>query len=363
MKRGSSMNKRRRSLVLVVIASLSLSACASSNADTPDGGGPANDVVLTWETTGGPATEKEKEAFQDPYTAETGVRFENVSSPTAVNQIQTMVDTGNVLWDVTHKGSFVSEQFCGELFEEVEYPEAPDELFPEGSTNDCAKPLSKYGAAFAYDASVYTDDVPTDIEDFFDVERFPGQRVVYGSNPRGLLEAALVADGVEPEELFPLDVDRALTKLDTIKEHVIFAATLTALQQNIVDQQATMTITLTGRLAAIYDSGADLAPVWDFTTWDFDAFLIPKGSKNVEEARDAIAFAMEPEQVIRYAEVAGSTPVRNDVDLSAIEFTESQKLFNPFLNEDQGVLTLQDPVWWAEHSAEATEAYVAWQVG
>jgi putative spermidine/putrescine transport system substrate-binding protein len=274
-----------------------------------------------------------------------------------------MVETGNVIWDITHKGSFVSTAHCGVLFEEVEYPEAPDDLFPEGSTNACAKPISKYGAAFAYDASAYTDKVPTKIEDFFDVKAFPGKRVIYGANPRGILEAALVADGVDPEKLFPLDIDRALAKLDTIKDDIIFAPTLTALQQNIVDKQATMTLTLTGRLAAIHDSGAELAPVWDFTTWDFDALLIPKGAKNAEAARDAIAFAMEPEQVIKYAEVSGSTPVRTDVDLAEVDFTETQRLFNPFLDDDRGTLILQDPVWWAENNAEANEKYVAWQVG
>lgn len=360
------MKKSHGLLALTVAGVLSLAGCSGGGSGSAGNGSsdaPAEDIVLTWETTGGPATEKEMEAFQDPYTEESGVRFENVSSPTAVNQIQTMVDTGNVIWDITHKGSFTSQQHCGVLFEEVEYPEIPDDLFPEGSTNACAKPISKYGAGFAYDPTAYPDDPPTKIEDFFDVDAFPGQRVVYGANPRGLLEAALVADGVDPEELFPLDIDRAIAKLDTIKQNLIFAPTLTALQQNIVDKQATMTITLTGRLSAIVDSGGTLEPVWDFTSWDFDALLIPKGSKNVEAARDAIAFALEPEQVIRYAELSGSTPVRTDVDLSTVEFTDSQALFNPFLNEDEGVLVLEDPVWWAEHNDEANEAYVAWQVG
>lgn len=364
MKRGSSMNKRRASLVLIVIASLGLSACASSNADVPDDGGPTSDVVLTWETTGGPATEKEKEAFQDPFTAETGIRFENVSSPTAVNQIQTMVDTGNVLWDVTHKGSFVAEEYCGVLFEEIDFESIPEDLYPEGSTSECARPLSKYGTAFAYDSEVYTDKVPTKIEDFFDTDTFPGKRVVYGSNARGVFEAALVADGVDPEDLYPLDIDRAIAKLDTIKSDMIFAPSLTALQQNIVDKQATMTLSLTGRLGSIYDSGGTITPVWDFTSWDFDALLIPKGSKNVEAAQEAIEFALQPEQVIRYAEIGGATPVRTDIDLATINYSDTHKIFNPFLNADEGgVLSLLDPVWWAEHSGEASEAYVAWQVG
>lgn len=360
------MKKSPALLVLSVVGVLALAGCSGggdASGGSPSGGAEPSDVVLTWQTTGGPATEKEKESFQDPYTADTGVRFENVSSPTAVNQVKTMVEADNTIWDIVHIGSYVSEQYCGELFEEVDYPEVADDLYPEGSVNACAKPISKFAYAFAYNASIYTDEVPTKIGDFFDVERFPGNRVVNGSNPRGLLEAALVADGVDPDELFPLDVERGLEKLDTIKEHLIFAPTLTALQQNMVDKQATMTITLTGRLGSIYDSGADLAPVWDFTTWDFDALLIPKGSANVEAAREAIVFAMQPEQSIRYAEVGGTTPVRSDIDITTIDYSDTHRLFQPFLNEDKGVLVLQNPKWWAENSAAANEAYVAWQVG
>lgn len=351
------MKKRLGLIGVSVIALVSLAACAPAA-----GGGDGADTTLTWETTGGEATKVEKAAFQDPFTEETGITFENVTSATAVSQIQTMVETGNTVWDVVHSGSFVSEQFCGELFEEIDLSAFPDDLFPEGTVNECAKPVSKYGSAFAYDASVYTGDVPTKIDDFFDTDAFPGKRVINATNPRGVLEAALVADGVDPDDLFPLDVERALAKLDTIKEDLIFAPSFTAIQQNIVDKQATMTITLTGRLAIINESGGTLQPVWDFTSWDYDALLIPKGSKHIDEAQQAIEFAMEPEQVIRYAELGGSTPVRNDIDLSAIKFSENHELFNPFL-EDRGTVLLQDVRWWGENNASASEAYVAWQVG
>jgi putative spermidine/putrescine transport system substrate-binding protein len=363
MKRGSSMKKRRGSLVLIVIATLGLSACAGANPDRPADGAPASDVVLTWETTGGEATEKEKHSFQDPYTEKTGVRFENVSSPSAVNQIQTMVETGNVLWDVTHKGSHIAARYCGVLFEKLEFETIPDDIYPEGSTSDCARPLQKYGTAFAYDHEVYTDKVPTEIGDFFDVDTFPGKRVVYGSNPRGVFEAALVADGVMPEDLYPLDVDRAIAKLDTIKNDMIFAPTLTALQQNIVDKQASMTLALTGRLGTIYDSGGTITPVWDYTSWDFDALLVPLGSKNKEDAAKAIEFALQPEQIIRYAETNGGTPAREDIELSTINYSDTHRIFNPFLNADKGRMGLLDPVWWSENIGSASEAYVEWQVG
>jgi putative spermidine/putrescine transport system substrate-binding protein len=40
-----------------------------------------------------------------------------------------------------------------------------------------------------------------------------------------MLEIALLADGVAPDKLYPLDLDRAFKKLDTIKKNTIWWAT------------------------------------------------------------------------------------------------------------------------------------------
>jgi putative spermidine/putrescine transport system substrate-binding protein len=55
--------------------------------------------------------------------------------------------------------------------------------------------------------------------DFWDVKKFPGPRSLY----RGVfytIEAALLADGVSPDKLYPLDEERAFASLDRIKPHV-----------------------------------------------------------------------------------------------------------------------------------------------
>src|SRR5690606_38699591 len=115
------------------------------------------------------------------------------------------------------------------------------------------------------------------------------------------------------------------------------------------------------------DGGGTMAPVWDFTAWSFDAFMVIKDSKHIEESEQFIEFALQADRVKHYAELGGTTPVRLDVDLSTIKYTDNQKLFNPFIGEvigeERGTLTLQDPQWWADNNAEATEKYVAWQVG
>ncbi|SHL31682.1 putative spermidine/putrescine transport system substrate-binding protein [Pseudonocardia thermophila] len=350
------------SAAVVGVVLATTAACGSgSGADPSAPAGP--DTVITWQTTGGEATENEKKAFQEPFTAKTGATFDNVTSLNYISQLHTMVEQGQTVWDVVHTGSYLAKQHCGTLFETVDLSRFPVDKVPEGTVTDCSVPATKYATDFAYDASVYTGDVPTSIKDFFDVARFPGKRVVYGGSPKGILEAALVADGVPPDQLYPLDVERALAKLGTIKSEIIFAPSFTALQQNLVNKQATMTLTLSGRLAIIRDSGADLTPVWDFTSWDYDAFVVPKGAPNAAAAKEAIAFALEPEQLRTFAELSGLTPVRDDIDLSTVEFTESGKLFNPFLEGDHGTVVLQDPDWWAKNQAAAAEKWTAWQVG
>ena len=48
--------------------------------------------------------------------------------------------------------------------------------------------------------------------DFFDPAAVPGTRVTYDIAQYGLLEAALMGDGVAPGDLYPLDLDRAFDR-------------------------------------------------------------------------------------------------------------------------------------------------------
>ncbi|GAA4551346.1 extracellular solute-binding protein [Pseudonocardia xishanensis] len=355
---------RTKHLLVAAVAStvLATAACGSAPAADPAGtAGPA--TTITWQTTGGDATEYEKKAFQEPFTARTGAKFDNVTSLNYISQLLTMVEAQKTIWDVVHTGSYLAKQYCGRLFESIDLSKYKTDLVPPGTTTDCSVPAVKYATVMAYDTTVYKGTVPTSIKDFFDTRTFPGKRVFFGGTPRGIVEAALVADGVAPDRLYPLDVTRALAKLSTIKQDIIFAPSFTAVQQSLVNKQATMTLTLNGRLGIIQDSGGTLAPVWDFTSWDFDSFVVPKGSPNAAAAKQALEFTQEPENLKKYAALSGLTPVRSDVDPNTIEFSTNGKLFNPFVGQGKGTVSLLDPTYWAQNSTDITQKWTAWQVG
>ncbi|MGO8077848.1 extracellular solute-binding protein, partial [Rhizobium leguminosarum] len=58
--------------------------------------------------------------------------------------------------------------------------------------------------------------------DLFDTAKFPGKRTFYKWSAPGVIEEALLADGVAADKLYPLDLERAFKKLDTIKSDIVW---------------------------------------------------------------------------------------------------------------------------------------------
>src|SRR5262249_40340471 len=64
--------------------------------------------------------------------------------------------------------------------------------------------------------------------DFFDPAAIPGRRATYDNVEYGLFEAAVMADGVGPHDLYPLDIDRAFRVLDRLRGDLVLTKDLEA---------------------------------------------------------------------------------------------------------------------------------------
>jgi putative spermidine/putrescine transport system substrate-binding protein len=347
-----------RFLSVMAVGAMLVAACGVGGEPA---GGESGAKTLTWASTGGQFQEDEKKALQEPFTAATGTAFTNVS-PAEQAQVRAMVTSGNTIWDLANMSWIYAGAYCGELFEVLDDPALDRSRFPEGTTGDCFVPTYRYANIFSYNADMFPGEKPTTIRDFFDVERFPGKRVVFDYPKAGLFEAALVADGVPPEQVYPLDLDRAFRKIDTIRGSLVFAPSYGAIQQMMVDKQASMVLTVTARTIVSAQSGANLVPVWDFNTTDIGALVIPKGTPNKALAQQMIAFVTEPEQSVAYAKLTGTAPSRPDVDLETVGYTEEQKQFNAFL-PDRGTTIEQDKQWWIDNTDALVERWTSWKVG
>ena len=93
----------------------------------------------------------------------------------------------------------------------------PDKLLTTGYR----APIHVYSTVVGYRPDML-DTAPATFADFFDADKFPGKRGAYNWVMGGLLEMALIADGVALEDLYPLDTDRAYKKIDTIKDDIVW---------------------------------------------------------------------------------------------------------------------------------------------
>jgi putative spermidine/putrescine transport system substrate-binding protein len=320
--------------------------------------GGASAETLTFVSYAGQTQQAQIDAWQKPYTAKTGTDFRNDAPPDGI-KLKAMVEAKKVSWDVMDQGAPFAEQHCGTLLEKIDRSQLKESQFPKGSVTDCGVPIYFYGLTVVYNKKKFGNNPPKKVEDFFDLKNFPGMRAVPPDLSNGTLEYALLADGVPIEKLYPLDVDRALKKLDTIKSSIIFASTNGVLQQSVVDEQADMAFMPTGRFAATLAAGAQVAAIWDRTIMNWDSLMIPKGTPNAKEAMKFIAFATDPERNAGFVERA-SIPAAN---LEAKPtYSAMQNQVDPTLNKKNGaVVFLADAKWWAENLDKVNAKLTPWK--
>lgn len=235
-------------------------------------------------------------AWQEPYTAKNPhIKFNNTSPPDP-SQVKAQVMTQSVQWNLVSAAPLLATQNCGTLYEKLSIPDLDRSQFPPGIVGECYIGDFRYSLVFSYSADKWPDPAtaPKTLADFFDTKKFPGKRGVVKNVQDGLLEQGLLADGVKPETIYPLDVERALKKWATIKSDTIWAANPGALFQ-LVTSSVDMQFLVQARSQAALDAGANMVPVWDMTVTSLNGLAVPKGSANLPELQKFLSFVLQPE--------------------------------------------------------------------
>jgi len=348
--------------VAVVSLTLSLAACGG---DATGGGDAASDgkTTLTFVGYGGDGQKAMIAEWQTPYVAKhPEVSFVNTSPPD-VSQVKAQVLSGSVTWDVVATAPAAAEQNCGTIFEPLTFEGLDESQLAEQAVGKCYIGNWVLSSPFAYRTEAFPDPstAPKTIQDFFDVEKFPGRRGMLTNPQNGILEYPLLADGVAPEQMYPLDVDRSLEKLDGIRKVTTFAPTVGALQQAVSAKQVDMFMAPDSRLVPLMNSGVDITIVWDKTVTSLNAFGVPKGSKNVAAAEDFMQFVAGPEASAGIAEALGVSPVNTTAKPQLSENAKKVQVNDPAVNP--GTTLLQDVDWYAKNYNEVTTKLTTWLAG
>ncbi len=249
-------------------------------------------TTLTIASYGGAYQKAQRTGWFEPYAAATGVKFAE-SEDSANATIQSQVESGQVTWDAVDVGNDFGLDANANLLEPLDFNVIPGSEVIPGFASKYRVADITYGVVLAYRTDKVNGQVPQGWADFFDLQKFPGKRGIYDYSAGGVFEIALMADGVAPKDLYPLDIPRALKKLDTIKDSIVWWPGGAKSQELIGSGEVAMSLMWNGRAwSAKHTDNKPVEIQWNQQLLTADYWVIPKGTPNKDAAMNFIAWTI-----------------------------------------------------------------------
>lgn len=301
-----------------------------------------------------------EETIGQPFTAATGINVVFTTFPTYA-QMKAQVQSGNIEWDVVECESRMYARGVREgLFEKLDLSGIDQDDFVPGSVTDYGLGLIYYSYNITYNTDKWPQGQgPKSMKDVWDVERFPGPRSMKLTAVSNL-EAALLADGVPADQVYPIDVDRALNKLSELKPHIsVYWKSGGQSQQVMREKEADIAFVPGGRMIQLADQGVPVAWEWQDQVIVLDYMTVLKGGRNVEAARKFVAFCGDAERQAAFGEWTNYGPANK----TAYRFIQPEKaVLMPTYPENLAKGLIVNAEWYAEHEADVERRWEAWKM-
>lgn len=304
---------------------------------------------------GGPSGESIEAAYIKPFTERTGIKVTR-ESPTSLGKLQAMVQSGNVSSVLVELGStnLAMARATG-LIEPLDWDKInPEPMFEEAQLPD--------GFGYQYFSTImaWADGTEplTSWADFWNVDKFPGTRAL-PDYPLYTLPLALLADGVKPDELYPMDVDRAFESLEKIRDDVaVWWQAGAQSPQLLQDQEVTYAAAWSGRIV----DNPNLGYTYDQGLLQASYFVVPKGADPAQKEA-AMGLLHEMSKATNQAKAATMIPYTGaSPDIEAEIPTDLLHQY-PTSEKNKAVQVLTDPEWTAEHAADIERRWQEFKLG
>jgi putative spermidine/putrescine transport system substrate-binding protein len=349
-----------------LFAPSALAACGSSSgtSSTSSSGAPT-DVNAKWPKLaarqvvvagfGGETYQtRQKDAF-DPFAKLSGARV--VQASWDYGKFVSMVASPNPEWDMIDFDGYSIAAL-------IEQGTPPAKL--ADWVRRCDLVEEKYrdyaGGSYAYSVvlgwSTKLSGTPTGWADFFDTKKFPGKRAFPKSIYAGTAELALLADGVPKDKIYPLDLDRALAKLDTIKSDLIFYDSYAQGQQYLAQGSASMIATANSRMIQLKNSGQQVDWTYsDAILYPWGGFAMPQHAPDADAANALIDYLSTPQAQATVAKKLYLGPVVS----AALDLLTAEELaMQPSAPQNVAKQLSIDVQTAAKQDAEYVKKFFAW---
>ncbi|MEX1108145.1 MAG: ABC transporter substrate-binding protein [Dongiaceae bacterium] len=265
-------------------------------------------VVVNW---GGDAIELMANAWGKPFEEASGVKVIIDGSGPTEGSMKQQFESGAVRWDVcdAEAGSVINLGSQG-MMEPIDYSIVDKNKVDPSVALEYGSGNYFFSYVIAYDNVAFAGNPPRNWVDFWDVEKFPGKRALY-KWMNGVLEGALLADGVPVEELYPLDVDRAFKKIDELKPHIAsFWGSGAEVQQMLREREISMGMIWNTRATLVReDTNGEVDWSFDNAIYFPSTWAVIKGNPaGPETAMQFIASCQDPESQVELLKAYGAGP-------------------------------------------------------
>jgi putative spermidine/putrescine transport system substrate-binding protein len=306
----------------VLLAGPLLAACAAERRQpTGGGGGSLYDNIssdsVVYADYGGETRAAREQAFFNSFTEETNVRV--VTAEADPSRFQLMAERGNSEWDSMDTDGFDAAYFVDqglalELPPEVERSDVVPEKFRDYATSGLG-----YSVLIGFLPDTFGASPPETWADFWDVTKFPGKRG-FISFFVGAYEVALLADGVTPDQMYPIDVERAIAKLEELKSDIIFYESWAQGQQLLAQGGVSMVAMPHQRVLQLENLGTPVEAQWNQAVYfSWTGNMIPKGAPHPDAAFALVDWMQDAERQAEFSRLSLVAPNNS----KALEFMDA----------------------------------------
>ncbi|WP_168193363.1 ABC transporter substrate-binding protein [Bradyrhizobium sp. NAS96.2] len=317
-----------------------------------------NSNSLTFTGYGGSLQEIQIKTVMNPFTEETGIKVNIIPAPDLA-RVKAQLLTGNVELDVFEGQSALTASGSKQGFwEKLDLSMFDLEDMAVKPTSD-AVPYLLFAGGIAWDPKRFGPGKhPANFSEYFDLVKFPGRRT-FSNHPDATLEMALLADGVSPKDIYPLDLDRAFKALDRVKPSVA-AWVNTTTQAVSLAQTGEVDFTYvaaSNRIKATNEPGGGVPLAFSFeqNVLGSETLTVLKGAPNKQNAIKFIAYFLRPDVQARLMTALGLVPISK----KAVPMLPAEtRKWQPDLKNPQSVFI--DAAYWADHLDAVSVRFKEW---
>lgn len=340
-----------------------LSGCASSGTPSTEAAdGAISGDVLFYDTSGGTVWEQLDATLFANFTETTGVTVTDDfnESPT---KFMAAAEAGQVPWSLAFLPTVNDAKTAADAgyLAKIDTSIVPVDKLVEGTYDDYSIQVGTFGMVLAYDDDAY-DTKPSEMADLFDTAAFPGKRCFFNNPQYGwTLEAALLADGVAPDDLYPLDTERAFAKLDTIKDDITWWDSGSGSIEAFENGSCDIGILWANRaFSALSENGFPMAITWNQGGYSNSTWAIPADGPNVAAAQQLLADVInDKDGQIAFASKVPTPIPASLAGLEPSDFPDEVQQFLPVGDNVTGAIA-QDTDYYQQNLSDVLDQFNRW---